>query len=45
VKRFAAFEPPEYLAWKRDEAVMREYAATLARDPERKRMVNRPHEP
>lgn len=44
MKRFAAFEPPEYLAWKRDEAVMREYAATLARDPERERMVSRLHE-
>ena len=41
MKRFAAFDPPEYLAWERDEAVMREYAATLERDPERARMVDR----
>ncbi len=41
MKRFAAFEPPEYLAWERDEAVMREYAATLERDPERARMLRR----
>ncbi len=41
MKRFAAFEPPEYLAWERDEAVMREYAERLERDPERARMVAR----
>jgi TPP-dependent pyruvate/acetoin dehydrogenase alpha subunit len=39
MKRFAAFEPPEYLAWKRDEAVMRDYAATLERDAERARVI------
>lgn len=39
MKRFAAFEPPEYLAWERDEAVMREYDATLERDPERARVL------
>jgi TPP-dependent pyruvate/acetoin dehydrogenase alpha subunit len=39
MKRFAAFEPPEYLAWERDEAVMRDYAATLERDPERARVL------
>jgi pyruvate dehydrogenase E1 component alpha subunit/2-oxoisovalerate dehydrogenase E1 component alpha subunit len=41
MKRFAAFEPPEYLAWERDDAVLREYAATLKRDPERVRMLER----
>lgn len=41
MKRFAAFEPPEYLAWKRDDAAMRDYAATLERDPERARMLGR----
>lgn len=39
MKRFAAFEPPEYLAWERDDDAMREYAATLARDPERARVI------
>ena len=41
MKRFAAFEPPEYLAWERDEAAMREYTATIERDPERARVVAR----
>ncbi len=41
MKHFAAFEPPEYLAWERDEATMREYTATLERDPERARMAAR----
>ena len=39
MKRFAAFEPPEYMAWKRDDAVMRDYADTIERDPERARML------
>jgi TPP-dependent pyruvate/acetoin dehydrogenase alpha subunit len=41
MKRFAAFEPPEYLAWKRDDVAMRDYTATLERDPERARMIGR----
>ena len=45
MKRFAAFEPPEYLVWKRDDAVMRDYADTLERDPERARMVTLLGEP
>jgi TPP-dependent pyruvate/acetoin dehydrogenase alpha subunit len=39
MKRFAAFEPPEYQAWERDDSVMSEYGATLERDSERARMV------
>lgn len=41
MKRFAAFEPPEYLAWEREDAAIRDYAATLERDEERARMVAR----
>ncbi|HJU64458.1 MAG TPA: thiamine pyrophosphate-dependent dehydrogenase E1 component subunit alpha [Gemmatimonadaceae bacterium] len=39
MKRYAAFEPPEYLAWKRDDEVVREYRETLERDPERKGII------
>jgi TPP-dependent pyruvate/acetoin dehydrogenase alpha subunit len=41
MKRYAAFEPPEYVAWTRDEDAVREYRATLARDPERARVIER----
>ena len=40
MKRYAAFEPPEYLAWKRDDALLREYRETIARDPARKAIVD-----
>jgi TPP-dependent pyruvate/acetoin dehydrogenase alpha subunit len=40
VKRYAAFEPPEYLAWTRDDDLVREYAATCARDPERQAIID-----
>jgi TPP-dependent pyruvate/acetoin dehydrogenase alpha subunit len=35
VKRHAPFEPPEYLAWQPDEELLREYQATIDRDPKR----------
>src|ERR1043166_3069017 len=35
MKRYPTFDPPEYLDWKPDPAVMEEYQETLARQPER----------
>jgi TPP-dependent pyruvate/acetoin dehydrogenase alpha subunit len=40
VKRYAAFDPAEYIAWTRDDALVREYAATCARDPERQAAID-----
>ena len=39
MKRHAPFEPPEYLDWKADEALVGEYRATLERDPARAAVV------
>jgi TPP-dependent pyruvate/acetoin dehydrogenase alpha subunit len=39
VRRFPAFDPPEYLAWKPDAKVTRAFRATLEADPERARIV------
>ncbi len=39
MKRYAAFEPPEYVDWSPDPEVMHEYAATVERDPTRWRCV------
>ncbi|MDQ6888577.1 MAG: thiamine pyrophosphate-dependent dehydrogenase E1 component subunit alpha [Gemmatimonadota bacterium] len=41
MKRFSAFEPPEYVAWEREDEIMDEYRATVARDPERAAQVAR----
>ncbi|HEY9448534.1 MAG TPA: thiamine pyrophosphate-dependent dehydrogenase E1 component subunit alpha [Gemmatimonadaceae bacterium] len=41
MRRFAAFEPPEYNVWERDDAAVREYRATLERDRDRARMIGR----
>ena len=35
MKRFAAFDPPEYVAWNGAEEQVQEFRATLERDPER----------
>jgi TPP-dependent pyruvate/acetoin dehydrogenase alpha subunit len=40
VKRFPAFDPPEYVSWKRDAVVVREFKRTLARNPERKAVID-----
>ena len=40
MKRYAAFDPAEYLAWTRDDALVREYAETCARDPERQAVID-----
>ncbi len=41
MKRFPAFDPPEYAAWQPDPAVVEEFAATLDRDPERQAVIRR----
>jgi TPP-dependent pyruvate/acetoin dehydrogenase alpha subunit len=37
--RFPAFDPPEYVGWTPDAAVLEEYQATLARYPERQEII------
>jgi TPP-dependent pyruvate/acetoin dehydrogenase alpha subunit len=39
VRRFAAFDPPEYLAWRPDAKLARAFRATLDADRERARVV------
>jgi TPP-dependent pyruvate/acetoin dehydrogenase alpha subunit len=39
MRRFPAFDPPEYLAWKPDARLTRAFRATLDADPERARVV------
>jgi TPP-dependent pyruvate/acetoin dehydrogenase alpha subunit len=39
MKRFPAYDPPEYVAFRPEAEVMRAYAATLKRDPKRRRLV------
>ncbi len=39
MKRYAAFDPPEYVDWSPDAEVMREYRATIARDSERRGII------
>jgi len=39
MKRYPAFDPPEYVAWKPDPEVLREYGATLERDPARRTII------
>jgi TPP-dependent pyruvate/acetoin dehydrogenase alpha subunit len=41
VKRFPAFDPPEYVAFRPDPAVMAEYRAVIARDPRRRALIGR----
>lgn len=41
MKRFPAFDPPEYVAWKPDAALVRAYRATVASSPERAAVVAR----
>ncbi len=41
MKRYAAFDPAEYLAWSRDDALVLAYGETCARDPERQRIIDR----
>ena len=39
MKRFPLYDPPEYLDWRPDPAVMREFEATLAADAERQARI------
>ena len=41
MKRFPAFDPPEYLDWKPDGGLVRAYRATIERDAERAAVVAR----
>ena len=41
MKRHAPFEPPEYLDWQPDDELLREYRATLDRDPKRAEVIRR----
>ncbi len=41
MKRYPAFEPPEYVEWSPDPALVRAYRDTLARAPERQAVVAR----
>ncbi len=39
MKRFPAFDPPEYVDWQPDPDLVRQFAETLARDSDRKAVV------
>ena len=39
MKRFPAFDPPEYVDWKPDPALVRAFRATIEADPERARIA------
>jgi len=39
MKRYPAFDPPEYVSWRADPALVRAYRDTLARDTERQAIV------
>lgn len=39
MRRFPAFDPPEYVAWVPDATLVREFRATIAADPERAALV------
>jgi len=39
MKRHAAYDPPEYVAFQPDKAVMKEYRDTLSLDPKRARLI------
>jgi len=41
MKRYAAYDPPEYVAFKPDPEVMAEYRETLRRDPRRARLIEK----
>ena len=39
MKRYAAFDPPEYVAWKRDDRTIAQFVETTTRDPERRAVI------
>ena len=40
MKRYPIFDPPEYLNWKPDPAIIEEYEGTLHRDPQRSGIIS-----
>lgn len=40
MQRYPAFDPPEYSSWRPDAAVLDQFANTIDRDPERRRIVS-----
>src|SRR2546428_10836504 len=40
MQRFPPFDPPEYVSWKPDPALVRAYRATIEADPERAAVVS-----
>ena len=41
MKRYPAFDPPEYVAWKRDDRAIEEFRQRLQADPERSAIIDR----
>jgi 2-oxoisovalerate dehydrogenase E1 component alpha subunit len=41
MRRYQAFDPPEYFSWTADAAILREYARTLERDRDREAIVEK----
>ncbi len=39
MRRYAAYDPPEYVSWKPDAGLLRDFRATLRADPERQREI------
>ncbi len=40
MKRFPAYDPPEYVDWVPDADLLTEYRSTLDRDPDRRRVID-----
>ena len=40
MRRYPAFDPPEYVDWSPDPDVLREYGETVERDPQRRRCID-----
>ncbi len=45
MKRYPAFDPPEYVSWSPDPELVRAFATTVRRDPERRALVEALDEP
>jgi TPP-dependent pyruvate/acetoin dehydrogenase alpha subunit len=41
MKRFPAFDPPEYASWKPDPALVREFTEVVGREPARRSLIDR----
>jgi TPP-dependent pyruvate/acetoin dehydrogenase alpha subunit len=39
MKRYPTFDPPEYVGWKPDPSILKEYEDTTERDPDRSRII------